>query len=113
MFVTQAVAAHSYDTGEWNVEFLARRWDSGDKPWDLGSVCKAEDELVDYAIDTDGAGDKGEGCVGWIGEDEVVGIERCEAVFTYAATICCPLASYSRSCERMLYVMVGMWLTYG
>jgi hypothetical protein len=76
-------------------------------------VGKAEDELVDYAIDTDGAGDKRERCVGWIGEDEVVGIECCEALFTYAATVCCPLASCSWSCERMLYVMVGMWLTYG
>lgn len=38
---------------------------------------QAENELVYYTVDADGAGDEGEGCVGRVGEDEVVCIEGC------------------------------------
>lgn len=50
-------------------------------------VREAEDEFVDYAVDADCAGNEREGSVGWVGEDEVVGVEGCEAVFAYAAAV--------------------------
>jgi hypothetical protein len=38
-------------------------------------VREAEDEFINDAVDADGAGDKREGCIGRVGEDEVVGVE--------------------------------------
>jgi hypothetical protein len=66
MFVTQSVAAHGYDAGEWDVEFLAGGRYARDQPGYFGRVGEAEDEFVDYAVDADGARDEGEGSIWWV-----------------------------------------------
>ena len=77
MLMTQTVSTHTYDTGKRDLELLASRRNTGQQPGDVFCVSEAEDEFVDYAVDADGAGDKAEGCVGRVGEDEVVGVEGC------------------------------------
>lgn len=75
--MAQSISPDRDDAGKRDIQLLARWWDAGEQPGHLGRVREAEDELVDDAVDADGAGDEGEGGVGWVGEDEVVGVEGC------------------------------------
>lgn len=56
--MTKTVAAQGNYTGEGDVELLSCRRYAGDKPGYFCRVCEAEDEFVDDAIDTNGAGDE-------------------------------------------------------
>ena len=46
---------------------------------------KRENELVDYTVDAYGSGNEGKGGVGWVAEDEVVRVKRCQSLLAYAS----------------------------
>lgn len=75
VLVAQTIAAQSDDRGEGDGEAFAGRGDTREEPGDGAGVGESEDEFVDYAVDSYGAGDEGEGGVWGVAEDEVVGVE--------------------------------------
>ena len=116
MLMAQAVAAQGDHRGERDSETLSRGRNTRKKPGYLAGVCEGEDELVDYAVDADGAGDEGERCVRGVAKDEVMCVEGCEAVFADSAAVSgesvvqlCRLWGSKR--KGSTYVIVGMWLT--
>lgn len=73
--MAQPISPQRHDARERDIQLLARRWYARDKPRHLLRMRKAEDELVDDAVDADGAGDEGEGSIRRVREDEVVRVE--------------------------------------
>lgn len=75
---------------------------------------EAEDELVDDAVDCDGAADELQRCVGGVVEDEVVPVEGRQWAASHATCeLSCSQLPYEATQGPEYGLTVGTWLTYG
>jgi hypothetical protein len=91
--MTQPIPAHANDARERDLEGFVRRRNTRDEPRYFSSMRETKDEFVDDAVDADGAGDERGSGVGWVREDEMLGVKLGEVGFPYAATVEVALAS--------------------
>ena len=73
--MAQSIAAQRDDGSKGDSEAFAGGRDAREEPGDDAGMGEGEDKFVDYAVDSYCAGDEGEGSVGGIAEDEMVGVE--------------------------------------